>query len=104
MPAHQDRSGIALDTVRHAAHERGLARAVRPNDADEFAELDFQVDVRKGFEASKILGHVLDVENNVRVSSQSARLLHRKKRSRSVGGLCDFATPRSGGAREGTPC
>jgi hypothetical protein len=54
------RAIVAADQVK----ERGLARAVGPDDAQQIARADLEAHVAHGSEAAEALGHVLEAEHD----------------------------------------
>ena len=62
LSEHRDRPARALITVREAAHERGLARAIRADDAQELAPQRFERHSFEYFKAAIGAGQIRDVQ------------------------------------------
>ena len=58
---------------REHLHRRGLAAAVRPEETEDLAAADFEVDVIDGDEVPKALGQVLSLDGDLAVVRFIAR-------------------------------
>ena len=57
MTVDDDGSGGALGSVGDAAHQRGLAGAVRTDEADQLARMSLEVDAVEDFQAAEAFLH-----------------------------------------------
>ena len=57
-----DGSGVGRADAADDAHERGLPGAVPPDQRDDFAGIDSEVDVAQGVDAGKCLRNISEVE------------------------------------------
>src|SRR6185437_13318404 len=62
LPLEANVPGVGLVDARHEVEQRRLARAVRPDHADDLALVDVQVEPVDAREAAEVLRHALDLE------------------------------------------
>jgi hypothetical protein len=71
-----DRAARRRHEAEHGTHQRGFARAVRPEHADEFALIHLQTGVAQDGTAAQFQRHVLEFENGRGIGRCAASQSH----------------------------
>jgi hypothetical protein len=69
LPQHANRAARGRHETEHGAHQRGFARAVRPEHTDEFALVYHEAGVAQNRAATEFERHVLEFEHGRRAAS-----------------------------------
>src|SRR4029077_17969480 len=79
LPSAQPRGAVAqvaagrLEEAGYDVERRGLARAVRPDQADDLALAHLEIEIGDGNKAAEMHGYVLNRQNDVRLGRHSSR-------------------------------